>query len=87
MMSQRCRNDVVMGVLPGKGKNGTLWNVMGPVRNGDGKGNGRSRNGYTERIGVSDRLLRMEEVLESSTRREEGERREVEWRVWCVRLD
>ena len=37
-MSQRCRNDVVMGVLPEKGINGTLWNVMGPVRNGDGKG-------------------------------------------------
>ena len=36
---------------------------------------------------VSDRLLRMEEVLESSTKREEGERREVEWRVWWVRLD
>ena len=31
-----------MGVLPEKGINGTLWNVMGPVRNGDGKGNGRS---------------------------------------------
>ena len=29
----------------------------------------------------------MEEVLESSTRREEGERREVKWRVWWVRLD
>ena len=29
----------------------------------------------------------MEEVLESSTKREEGERREVEWRVWWVRLD
>ena len=40
VMSQRCRNDVVMGVLPGKEKNGTLWNVMGPVRNGDGNGNG-----------------------------------------------
>ena len=36
---------------------------------------------------VSDRLLRMEEVLESSTKREERERREVEWRVWWVRLD
>ena len=51
VMSQRCRNDVVMGVLPEKGINGTLWNVMGPVRNGDGKGNGRSRNGYMGRIG------------------------------------
>ena len=50
-MSQRCRNDVVMGVLPEKGINGTLWNVMGPVRNGDRKGNGRSRNGYTGRTG------------------------------------
>ena len=29
----------------------------------------------------------MEEVLESSTKREEGERREVERRVWWVRLD
>ena len=45
--SQQCRH----GVLPEKGINGTLWNVMGPVWNGDGKGNGRSRNGYMERIG------------------------------------
>ena len=29
----------------------------------------------------------MEEVLESSTKREESEKREVEWRVWWVRLD
>ena len=50
-MSQRCRNDVVMGVLPEKGINGMLWNVMGPVRNGDGKGNGRSRNGYMGIVG------------------------------------
>ena len=50
-MSQRCRNDVIMGILPEKGINGTLWNVMGPVWNGDGKGNGRSRNRYTGRVG------------------------------------
>ena len=48
VMSQRCRNDVVMGVLPSKGTNGTPWNVMGPARNKDGKGDGRSRNGSRE---------------------------------------
>ena len=41
----------------------------------------------TDPMSVSDRLLRMEEVLESSTKREEREKREVEWRVWWVRLD
>ena len=50
-MSQQCRNNVAMGVLPEKGINGTLWNVMGPVRNGDGKGNGRSRSGYMGIVG------------------------------------
>ena len=52
--SWRCRNNVATmssWVLSQKETNGTLWNVMGPAQNRDGREDGRHRNGSWEEQG------------------------------------